>query len=167
MTKPLLYLIGFSGLAAGTMIWLSPHDEVVDIERTGYASREACLQDWNEPEDCEFVNADDTAVAASAASGGSDLDITSSRTVATSGWYGPYYTRDGVVYHASGLHTTGVPFQHGMVSTLAVRESALSAGATAFHATPRSVSVSEGHAISRGGFMSSRGGGSGHGSGGG
>jgi hypothetical protein len=241
LKKPLLYLIGIGGLAAGTVMWLSPHDQVVEAERTRYASREACLQDWNAPEDCEFVSGGDMATAAAASSdaaasaasdasgsshggsahgaagaagaagaggggwgggqasrasaddatrkaGGGTTDSpangpldtgrgaettngggggypTSSTATATSGWYGPYYTRDGVVYHESGLRTTGVPVQHGIVSMLAVRESALSAGSTAFHSTPRAVSVSEGRAISRGGFMSAHGEGGGHGGG--
>ncbi|CAH2901583.1 MAG: hypothetical protein PCALPYG88_5336 [uncultured Paraburkholderia sp.] len=228
LKKPLLYLIGFGGLAAGTAMWLSPHNQVVEAERTRYASREACMQDWYTPEDCKFVKGDDTATVAEAASdamasdasgashaGGAhgsgggwggghasrvsaDLDATGKTAggatdgstngpldtdhgvattnggethstaptaIATSGWYGPYYTRDGVVYHESGLHTTGVPVQHGIVSALAVRESALSAGSTAFHSTPLTVSVSEGRAISRGGFLSSRGGSGGHGGG--
>ncbi|MBN3728043.1 hypothetical protein [Burkholderia sp. Ac-20379] len=244
LKKPLLYLIGFGGLAAGAGLWLAPHDQgvdqdqVVEAERTRYASREACLQDWNSPEDCQYVSGDDTAQAmaaapefaasgaasaASAASaalagnahsgGGGAIGVANgsgapasgdasreqaggaldmgqdpvsvadtaaphvTSTDAASGWYGPYFTRDGVVYHASGMHTSGVPFQHGIVSMLAMRESALSsAGSSAFRSTPHSVSISEGRAISRsgisrsgisrGGFLSSHGGSSRHGGGG-
>ncbi|WP_345817689.1 hypothetical protein AAGS40_30275 (plasmid) [Paraburkholderia sp. PREW-6R] len=221
--RPLLYLIGFGSLVAGTAMWLSPDDQVLEAERTRYASREACLQDWNASSDCEFVSGDNTTTVATAASealasdaagsghggggvsrasndkyaagktvgaaagsangpldaghgvattsttasanGSGELSATSTSTDATSGWYGPYYTRDGVVYHASGLHTTGVPVQHGTVSVLAVRESALSADSAAFRSTPRTVSVSEGRAIVRGGFLLSRGGLGGHGGG--
>jgi hypothetical protein len=221
--KPLLYLIGFSGLAVGTALWLSPRANVIDVERTRYASREACLQDWNDPADCEFVEDADGVAKAAAASDASDAghgggghggsyggghggggsgrkgaadrspdsspsggpvdaahDVATTKTTghetseggsghATSsgmgeaGWYGPYYTHDGVVYHTSGMHTTGLPAQHGTVSSLTVRESALSAGSSAFHSTPHSVSFSEGRAISRGGFLSSHGEGGGHG----
>lgn len=66
--KPLLCLIGVSGLAAGAAaLWLSPQEQVVDVQRTRYASREACLQDWNDPADCELVGgaggASETAAA--------------------------------------------------------------------------------------------------------
>lgn len=222
--KPLLYLIGFGGLAVGTALWLLPSDQAIEVERTRYASRDACLQDWNDPADCEYVtdaagaaNAESASGASGASGGGSHgghsggggqgsgtgppdeaADKTAGTTADTDhvadtaspagttnnesnggghlssvegGWYGPYYARDGVVYHTSGRHTTGVPIQHGSVSSLTVRESALSAQSSAFRSTPRRVSITEGHAISRGGFLSSRGfggeGGGGHGSGGG
>lgn len=236
--KPLLCLIGVGGLAVGAAaMWLSPQEQVVDVQRTRYASRDACLQDWNDPADCERVGgpggasetaaASDTsgstqgggahgsssggahgggwgggsrqqantgpyeqaaektadgssknppdsslnspldsangkAISATSSEGGSGHS-TSTTIVDDGGWYGPYYTRDGVVYHASGLRTSGVSVQHGTVSSLAVRESALSARSSAFCSTPRSVSVSEGRAISRGGFLSLRGGSGGHG----
>ncbi|MBN3751658.1 hypothetical protein G3N95_01815 [Paraburkholderia sp. Tr-20389] len=90
-------------------------------------------------------------------------------------WYGPYYTRTGTVYHPNGIQTEDAPLtqtMHGTEASLTVRESVLHAGGSAFVRSPHAVSVSESHAISRGGFTSGRGGGGhgfggGHGSGGG
>ncbi|NIE63329.1 hypothetical protein [Burkholderia sp. Ax-1719] len=87
----------------------------------------------------------------------------------TGHWYGPYYTRSGTVYHANGTHTEDAPRGplHGSVSSLMMRESSLSSGGSVFRRSPSSVSVSEGRAISRGGFTSSRSGGGSRGFGGG
>ncbi|CAG9213791.1 conserved hypothetical protein [Paraburkholderia tropica] len=84
-------------------------------------------------------------------------------------WYGPYYTQAGTVYHANGTQTRDAPSGplHGTASSLLVRSSSLHAGSDVFSRSPRSVSVSEGRAISRGGFTSGHGGGGGHGSRGG
>ncbi|MBN3812733.1 hypothetical protein [Paraburkholderia sp. Ac-20347] len=85
-------------------------------------------------------------------------------------WYGPYYTRAGTVYHANGMQTHDAPSGplHGTMSSLYVRSSSLGSGSDVFRRSPDSVSVSEGRALTRGGFTSSRAGGhsSAHGGGG-
>ncbi|WP_322094349.1 hypothetical protein [Paraburkholderia bannensis] len=79
----------------------------------------------------------------------------------TGHWYGPYYTRGGTVYHANGTQTEDAPRGplHGSISSLTMRSSSLSSGSSVFRRSPSSVSISEGRAISRGGFTSSHSGG--------
>jgi hypothetical protein len=198
--KPALILTGIAGLSIAALIWGAsddePDDPVVDVQRTHYETREACLADWNDPADCDFIR--DDAATADASSEASALNLAASdafasesvglldasdpfvTSAATSGgsshttilghggWYGPYYTREGVIYHSSGISTTGnVPVQpRGETSSLSVRGSSLMSRSSVFTRTPRSVSSSEGMAISRGGFTSHGGGEGGHGFGG-
>ncbi|WP_321954022.1 hypothetical protein [Paraburkholderia bannensis] len=79
----------------------------------------------------------------------------------TGHWYGPYYTRGGTVYHANGTQTEDAPRGplHGSISSLTMRSSSFSSGSSVFRRSPSSVSISEGRAISRGGFTSSHSGG--------
>jgi hypothetical protein len=184
--KPLLVLTG-----AAVVITVivgscdsSDDDPVVDVQRTHYATQEACLADWNNPADCQMVaDEDSVASAASDVSSAQALVATSDTTGSSGGgsggyhgphyvgggWYGPYYTRSGTIYHNNGIHTTGVvpTSPHGDTSFLSMRSTSLGSGSSAFSQTPRSVSVSESRAISRGGFASAHGGeGGGHGFGG-
>lgn len=82
----------------------------------------------------------------------------------TGHWYGPYYTRSGTVYHSNGTQSEDAPRGplHGSISSLTMRSSSFGSGSSVFRRSPSSVSVSEGRAISRGGFTSSRSGSSSH-----
>jgi hypothetical protein len=190
--KPILVLTGVAVVITVIVASCdsSDDDAVVDVQRTHYATQEACLADWNNPADCQMVaDEDSVASAASDASVAQALAATSDTTGSSDGgggvggggggyhgvhyvgggWYGPYFTRTGTIYHSNGLHTTGtVPTSpHGDTTFLSMRSTSLDSGSSAFSHTPRSVSVSESRAISRGGFMSAHGGeGGGHGFGG-
>jgi hypothetical protein len=192
--KPVLVLTGIAAVAVVAIVWGmlddTPDDPVVDVERAQYATQEACVADWNDPADCQQVfdeGGDGSMSAASldAIAAASDAAMIASSAPDASvsngsaggahvgshggGWYGPYYTRSGVIYHSSGIQTTGgVPAaMHGEATNLAMRSTSLSSGSSAFVHTPRAVSLSESRAISRGGFTSGHGGeGGGHGFGG-
>jgi hypothetical protein len=117
--------------------------------------------------ECTSTASQDSGASSVGSSGGSGGG-SHSFLAYTGHWYGPYYTRSGTVYHANGTHTEDAPRGplHGSVSSLMMRESSLGSGGSVFRRSPHSVSVSEGRAISRGGFTSSRSSGS-HGFGGG
>lgn len=183
---PVLLLIGVGSVVAATGLLAGCGDEAqhtVKVERTEYASLGECVADWYDSSDCEDI-ADDANAASGASSTNAALPVSGANTGSSGGgghaggfhWYGPYYTEEGRVYHVNGKQTTGgVPTSpHGTTTSLEVRETTLDANSEAFDHTPESVSVSEEHAISRGGFMTAAhseggfgGGEGGHGSGGG
>jgi len=175
--RPSLLLIGLGSVLTSAS-FLSACDDssqnahTVKVLRTGYATQEDCIQDWGAAADCTPVatapgaasggGPGSTALDTGAASGASGTDATGNDR-ATHGvahgvahWYGPYYTRQGRIYHASGSTTTGsVPApRDGSTTELVVRESALSHDSDVFSRAPESVKSTEGAAISRGGFTS-------------
>lgn len=178
--SPVLLLIGVGSVIAATGLLAACDDEAppaVHVQRTEYASLDACLADWNDMSDCESI-ADDANAASGTSGTYATLPASGTGTGSSGGgghgggahWYGPYYTREGRIYHANGTQTTGyVPESpHGTTTSLVVRDSELEANnSEAFSHTPESVSVSEDHAISRGGFMTAAHGEGGHGGGGG
>lgn len=70
-------------------------------------------------------------------------------------WYGPYYTRSGIIYHHIGGNSYGsVPSSDANTDSLTVRESSLGSGSVIESEAPSAVAKSESAAISRGGFVS-------------
>lgn len=109
--KPRLVLIGAVGVMAGTVL-ISGCEQSVDAKRASYTSKADCEQDWGRPEDCT-------------------QDGTPSSSDSTGAlWYGPYYTRSGVIYHNDGSSTTRrvSPTRAVAVSSEIVSENELSHG---------------------------------------
>jgi len=170
--RPVLVLIGVGG-AVTTVLWLASPDHspspeyTVDVARTQYASITDCMLDWDRYDDCTYVDDPaDPAVSASAAASGASSTVASNdgspvgsaHAHGGGGWYGPYFTKGGTIYHQNGPSTSGnVPVSpHGTTTNLTMRENSLG-HESSFLSSPRIVAAAEGHAISRGGFVSAMG----------
>lgn len=119
-SSPTLWIIGACAVVAGVAAVGSCSDDADDdpgvtVRRASYATLEDCEADWNTPNDCESVPADDTSTlySASLSSPASDAAASSPGTSHGGGsgthyyahWYGPYYTSSGTVYHPNGTQT--------------------------------------------------------------
>lgn len=166
--SPRLVLIGSALATAGVVSACNNSAApVLDVMRNDYPSQEACLQDWGDPKDCKMIG--DDAAGAAAASGASAASSASLASGASSTathshaygygghWYGPYYTRRGVVYHEDGSTSQRVappPIRSGTTTTeMHIRESELHTGSGAFSRTSSAEAAHESHVVSRGGFL--------------
>lgn len=164
-TRPVLVLIGV-GSAVATLCWLASPDDsaspeyTVDVARTQYASFSDCQLDWDRDDDCTYVDdpANPAVSADAAASDASSTVASSEHAHGGGGWYGPYFTRGGTIYHQNGLSTSGngPVSPHGTTTNLTMREDSLG-HESSFLSSPRVIAAAEGHAISRGGFVSAMG----------
>ncbi|WP_367394729.1 hypothetical protein [Cupriavidus sp. Agwp_2] len=116
--SPTLWIIGACAVVAGVAALGSCTDDADDdpgvtVRRASYATLQDCEADWNTPNDCESVPADDTRnlysssladVASSPSANGSSGSGHGS-TAYYARWYGPYYTASGTVYHPDGSQT--------------------------------------------------------------
>ncbi|RDU97774.1 hypothetical protein [Trinickia dinghuensis] len=158
--SPRLVLVGSAIATAGLLN--ACHDsagQTTHVLRNGYATQQECIDDWG-PVDCTYI--DSGAAGASAASAASPASGTSSANTGGvyvgSGfhYFGPYYTRRGIVYHENGMTSTRANppiVRQGTTTEFDVRNSELHAGSDAFHRAPSVEEAHETHAISRGGFL--------------
>ncbi|RDK06253.1 hypothetical protein [Cupriavidus lacunae] len=187
-SSPTLWIVGACAVVAGVAALGSCSDDADDdpgvtVRRASYATLEDCEADWNAPDDCESVPADDTSTiySSSLAASASDAAASSHGSSGThyyAHWYGPYYTSSGTVYHPNGTQTqrdmsagplrpmnvydsTGTRTQsftsatpHAtMVEEATVRRSSLSGGRS-MGLSMRAAAVSRAPVVSRGGFAS-------------
>ncbi|TDF63304.1 hypothetical protein [Cupriavidus sp. L7L] len=116
--SPTLWIIGACAVVAGVAALGSCSDDADDdpgvtVRRASYATLQDCEADWNTPNDCESVPADDTrnlyssSLADAASSPGANGSSGSGHgsTAYYARWYGPYYTASGTVYHPDGTQT--------------------------------------------------------------
>ncbi|BDB22691.1 hypothetical protein CTP10_R00170 [Cupriavidus sp. P-10] len=116
--SPTLWIIGACAVVAGVAALGSCSDDADDdpgvtVRRASYATLQDCEADWNTPNDCESVPADDTrnlyssSLADAASSPGANGSSGSGHgsTAYYARWYGPYYTASGTVYHPDGSQT--------------------------------------------------------------
>ncbi|WP_255519709.1 hypothetical protein [Cupriavidus sp. IK-TO18] len=116
--SPTLWIIGACAVVAGAAALGSCSDDADDdpgvtVRRASYATLQDCEADWNTPNDCESVPADDTrnlyssSLADAASSPGANGSSGSGHgsTAYYARWYGPYYTASGTVYHPDGSQT--------------------------------------------------------------
>lgn len=151
--SPRLVLVGGAiatvGVLGGCNNSQSP---VLDVMRNGYSSQQECLQDWGDPKDCKQI---DGAAGAAGASGGSGSSGGGHAYGAH--WYGPYYTKKGVVYHEDGSTSQRVappaPRMGTTTTEMQVEERELHSGSSAFSRSPSSEMAHEGRVVSRGGFF--------------
>lgn len=144
----------------------------INVKRTRYDNVAECARQWPDVDDCRLVVSVPTSsslneAARSAAPSDVSAPITveldengvmrvdSLATEDRTGWYGPYYTTDGAVYHASGLAGIGAVPHHVSddTSNITVRDCALQSGYGAFDRTPQAEAQEEAHVISRGGLL--------------
>ncbi|WP_347557221.1 hypothetical protein [Robbsia sp. KACC 23696] len=146
---------------------------MVNVERRHYASQSDCLRIWD-GSDCRDVLLAETSplpepVAPTQVASG-PLGVAMGTTVAPlavpvaavlddeTGWYGPYYTQQGVIYHASGAveeDLSVVRLQDAALSTstLTVNECELEYDRQVLRRTPKAEAAAEAALISRGGFV--------------
>lgn len=153
--SPRLVLVGGAIATAGVLGGCNNSQPVLDVMRNGYSSQEECLQDWGDPKDCKQVDAG--AGGAAGASGASGSSGSSGGHVYGAHWYGPYYTKKGVVYHEDGSTSQRVAPPATRVGTttteMQVEERELRSGSSAFSRSPSSEMAHEGRVVSRGGFF--------------
>jgi hypothetical protein len=162
--SPRLVLVGSAIATAGLLNACDkPAAHTTRVLRNGYATQQACLDDWG-PQDCTYI---DAAAAGDPASSTNSSASARSSTSAGGGsggsgghgggyWYGPYYTRQGVVYHESGSTSTRSEppaVRAGTTTELNVRESELQRGSDAFFRNPSAEAAHEARVTSRGGFL--------------
>ncbi|WP_175772952.1 hypothetical protein [Paraburkholderia phenazinium] len=101
--RPTLLLIGAAGALAGVGLIAGCHNDTpVQVERAEYASLADCERDWNRPDDCTSAAVGGQPGSGTSGSGGGHGGFSGAH------WYGPYYTRSGMVYHANGDETNEV-----------------------------------------------------------
>jgi hypothetical protein len=150
--SPRLVLVGGAiatvGMLSGCNNSQSP---TLDVMRNGYSSQQECLQDWGDPKDCQQIGGGAGASGASGASGSSGGHAYGAH------WYGPYYTKKGVVYHGDGSTSQRVapptPRVGSTTTEMPVEERELRSGSSAFSRSPSSEMAHEGPVVSRGGFF--------------
>ena len=152
--SPRLVLVGGAIATVGMLGGCNNSQPVLDVMRNGYSSQEECLQDWGDPKDCKQV---DGGAGAGGASGASGSSGSSGGHVYGAHWYGPYYTKKGVVYHEDGSTSQRLAPPATRVGTttteMQVEERELRTGASAFSRSPSSEMAHEGRVVSRGGFF--------------
>ncbi|MCL2344340.1 MAG: hypothetical protein FWC58_00620 [Desulfobulbus sp.] len=93
-----LWLIGAGAVLGVLGIRACTSDPGVTVRRAVYASQQECAADWgSQPGDCENLPPD---ASSSSSHGGGGF---------YRGWYGPYYSANGTVYHADGTTTQRTP----------------------------------------------------------
>lgn len=150
--SPRLVLVGGAIATVGVLGGCNnSQPPVLDVMRNGYSSQQECLQDWGDPKDCKQIDGGAGAPGASGASGSSGGHAYGAH------WYGPYYTKKGVVYHEDGSTSQRVapptPRVGSTTTEMQVGERELRSGSSAFSRSPSSEQAHEGRVVSRGGFF--------------
>lgn len=158
--SPRLVLVG-SAVATASLLNACDNSSgnVTHVLRNSYPSQQASLDDWQNPQDCTYIGSPGVAQGTTATSAASSTNTASGYSGAHgTHWYGPYYTRTGVVYHDSGTtsNRAAPPIgRNGTTTELDVRDSELHGGSSAFYRTPSDEGAHESRVISRGGFLRS------------